>query len=189
MSARRRLRWKGRLARRRSLAPATTAAAQNCGRRRIGDNPTNGQLGLLSALDHAPSEFWFGGKADMIGNVGCLSAWQISAPFFGQVQFAVDEGVAQSSDVGGKDADLAIFHAPGASAILGGDAWGVVSAFGETTFVEDQDREGRVFCGVGGAGDGDASLAGPTCAGHRARRFHPRRHVKASVACQRGRLG
>jgi hypothetical protein len=97
----------------------------------------------LGTLYHASSQLWLGGKGDVIGNVSSLSAWQISAPVFGQIQFAVDEGVAELRDVGGKDADLAVFHASGAPTMLRGDTWGVASAFGEATFVEDQDREGR----------------------------------------------
>jgi hypothetical protein len=58
--------------------------------------------------------------------------------------------VAGGGDVGDKDADLAIFHAPGASAILGSDTRGVASAFGEATFVKDEDRKNRFMLGAGG---------------------------------------
>jgi hypothetical protein len=107
----------------------------------ISDDPANRQLGHLGTFHHASSQLRLGGKGDVIGDMGSLSAWQISAPLFGQVQFAVDEGVAEIRDVGGKDADLAVFDAPSPPAMLRGDAWGVVSTFGEATFVEDQDWE------------------------------------------------
>ena len=41
-------------------------------------------------------------------------------------------------DVGEENANLAVFHAVGESAILGSDASGVVTAFEEATFVNDE---------------------------------------------------
>jgi hypothetical protein len=68
--------------------------------------------------------------------------------------------MAQGRDGGEKDADLAIFHASGTPAILGSDARGVAPAFGETTFVEEQDREGRgLWCAGGQWGRRQQALA------------------------------
>src|SRR5260370_20300395 len=66
----------------------------------IGDYPADGQMGRLSALHHALRQFGFGGKGNMIGDMSGLSARQIRAPVFGQIQFAVDEGMAQGGHVG-----------------------------------------------------------------------------------------
>src|SRR5947209_15183631 len=49
-------------------------------------------------------------------------------------------------DIAEEDADLAVLHACGDATILSCDASGVCAAFGEATFIEDQDREER--CGV-----------------------------------------
>ena len=73
-----------------------------------------------------------------------MPAKQISAPVLGQIQFAVDEAMAPLRDVREKHADLTIFDAPGASAILGSDASGVAPAFGNATFVKDEQREERL---------------------------------------------
>ncbi len=73
-----------------------------------------------------------------------LTARQIRAPVFGQVQCTVDEGMAQRRDVGEEDSDLAVFHTPGEPAILGSHASGVTPAFGEAAFVNGEDREERL---------------------------------------------
>src|SRR5215472_7610497 len=72
-------------------------------------------------------------------------ARQVSAPVFGQIQLAVNEGVAQGRDVGEKNADLAVFDASGASAILQPDTGGMAATFGEAAFVQDKDWERRLF--------------------------------------------
>jgi hypothetical protein len=69
---------------------------------------------------------------------------RVGAPVFGQVQFAVDEGMAAGRDVGEKDAHLAVFHAPADAAILRSDPGRVASPFGKATFIEHQDGEGRL---------------------------------------------
>jgi len=74
----------------------------------------------------------------VVGDVGSLPAWQIRTPGFRQIQLAVDEGVTGGGDVGEENAHLAVFHAVGESAILGSDASGVVTAFEEATFVNDE---------------------------------------------------
>jgi hypothetical protein len=73
--------------------------------------------------------------------MGGLPARQIRAPVLGQIQLAVDESMGKLGDVREEDADLAVFHAPGTSAILGADASGVVSAFGKSAFINDEHRE------------------------------------------------
>ena len=96
----------------------------------IGHDPVDGEVSLVSALHHTLGQFGFGGKADGVGDMGSLPAWQIAAPLLGQVQFAVDQGMAASGDVGEEDADLAIFHASAHATILRCDASGVATAFG-----------------------------------------------------------
>ncbi len=79
---------------------------------RIGHDPRIGNRACLSTLDHALRQFRFGGKGNMVRDMSGLSAWQISAPVFGQIQFAVDESMAQLSNVGEKDTHLAVFTRP-----------------------------------------------------------------------------
>ena len=97
----------------------------------IGDHPAERQARRLGALDHAFGQFRFGRKGDSLRNMHGVPARQISAPVCGQIQFAVDEGMAQFRDVGEEDADLTIFDASSAPAILGSDASRVAPAFGK----------------------------------------------------------
>ncbi len=109
----------------------------------ISHHPANGQTSRLGTLHHAPSQFGFGLEADVRGEVNGLSAWQIVAPLFGQIQFAVDHGMSPGGHVGEKDAHLAIFDAPGGPAILPLDASRVAAPFGEAAFIHDEDGEER----------------------------------------------
>jgi hypothetical protein len=52
--------------------------------------------------------------------------------------------MACGRDVGKEDAHLAVFDAPGASAILGSDPSRVAATFGKAAFIEHQDGEGRL---------------------------------------------
>ncbi len=69
-----------------------------------------------------------------------LTARQISAPVLGQIEFAVDEGMAQFGDVGKEDADLTVFDLSRGPAILPPDTRRVAAAFGEAAFVDDHNR-------------------------------------------------
>src|SRR5260370_25405333 len=80
--------------------------------------------------------------------MGGVPAQYISTPVFGQVQLAVDESMSQRGDKGKEDTDLAVFHTPGAPAILGGDTSGVAAAFGEAAFVNDKHRPERLGGGT-----------------------------------------
>jgi len=83
-------------------------------------------------------------KADRLRNMsGEPSGW-VGAPVLGQIQLAVDEGMAGGGHVGEKDAHLAVFHAPGPPAILGADARRVAPAFGKAAFIQDQHRKGHI---------------------------------------------
>ena len=99
-------------------------------------------MSLLGSLEHHLRLFGLGLKREVVGDVSSLSAWQISTPVFGEIQFAVDEAMAQLRDVGEEDADLTMFDAPGASAILRCDARRVATAFGKATFIQDENGEG-----------------------------------------------
>ena len=48
----------------------------------IGHDPADGQVRVVSALNHALGEFGFGRKSDGVGDMSRLSAWQIAAPLF-----------------------------------------------------------------------------------------------------------
>ena len=107
----------------------------------IGHHPADGQVGLLSALDHPPGQFRFRLEGDVFWDVSGEPAWQIGAPIFRQIQLAVDEGVALLGDVGEKNADLAIFHFSSPSAMLDPDASRMVAPFREAAFINDEHRE------------------------------------------------
>src|SRR6266568_1506853 len=81
-------------------------------------------------------------KADGLRDVRGLPAEPISAPVFGQVQLAVEQGMAERGRVGEKDAHLAVGDLTGRPTILPPDPGGVLAAFGETAFIDDQHREG-----------------------------------------------
>lgn len=112
---------------------------------RISRHPTDGQASSLSALDHLLGQRGFGAKAEALRNTGGLPAWQISTPFFGRIQLAVDKRMTTGGDVGEEDADLAVFHAPRQPAILRRDARGVATPFGEAAFICDEQREGDLL--------------------------------------------
>jgi len=107
----------------------------------VGHDPADGQVGGMGSLHHPLGQFGFGLEGDRLRDMGGLPASRILAPVFGQIQFAVDEGVTQGGDVREKDAHLAIFDAPSDSAILPLDTCGVGAAFGEATLVKDEDGE------------------------------------------------
>jgi hypothetical protein len=88
----------------------------------IGHHPVDGQVGGLGTPDHLLAQFGFGLEADRLRNMSGEPSGRVGAPVFGQIQLAVDEGMPLRRDVGEKDAHLAVFHAPGAPAILGADA-------------------------------------------------------------------
>src|SRR5258706_16444589 len=98
----------------------------------------------MGALYHASGQFGFGVKADLLWDMGGLSAGGILAPLLGQIQVAVDQAVAQGGDGGEKDADLAVVHTAGGSAILGLDGSGGGAAFWKGAFIKDQKGGGRV---------------------------------------------
>lgn len=110
-----------------------------------GDHPADGQEGLLGTLDHLLAQFGFGRKADRLRNMSGLPPGWVGAPVLGQIQCAVDEGMADSRDRGEENAHLAVFHAPGPPAILGPAARRVAPAFGKATFIQDQQRKGRLI--------------------------------------------
>jgi len=74
--------------------------------------------------------------------MGGVPAREIGAPVLGQIQLTIDEGMTQRGDRGKEDTSLAVFHTPGAPAILGGDTSAVASVFGKAAFIKDQDWEG-----------------------------------------------
>jgi hypothetical protein len=99
----------------------------------------------LSAGDHALTQFGFGLKRERLGDVDRLSARQISAPVLRHIQLAINESMAQSSDVAEKDAHLTILDLAAHATILRGHGCGVLSAFGKATFIEHQQGEGSLL--------------------------------------------
>ncbi len=120
----------------------------------IGDHPAHGQTRRLGALDHPLRQFGFGGKGDVGGDVSGEPARQIVTPLFGQIQFAVDQRMAQRRDVGEEDAHLTVVDLSRRPAILLPDADRVAAAFGKAAFINDEDREGWLVHSGGGRGQG-----------------------------------
>jgi hypothetical protein len=78
---------------------------------RISDDPADRQACRLDVLHHPLGQFGFGREGERVWNVGRASARQISAPVFGHIQVAIDEGMAPGCHVGEKDAHLAVLAA------------------------------------------------------------------------------
>ena len=85
---------------------------------RVGHHPADGQARRLCSLDHALGQFGLGLKADGLRDMSGLPTWRIAAPLFWQIQFPVDEGMAQGRHVGEEDAHLTIFDPSRHPAIL-----------------------------------------------------------------------
>jgi hypothetical protein len=117
-------------------------------------------VSLLGALNHLLGQFGFGAKGDGVRNMGSAPTRPIGAPVFGQIQLAVDEGMAQGRHVDEKHADLAVFDPSGASAVLQPDASGVAAAFREAAFIQDEHGErGRGVRTLRWKGGGSQDLA------------------------------
>src|SRR5947209_17542157 len=107
---------------------------------RVSYHPADRQTRRLGTSDHALGQFGFGGKAECVRDMRRLSAWEVSAPLLGHIQFAIDEAMAPLGHVGEEDADLTVVDAPAHPAVLRRDARRVVTAFGKATFVQDEHR-------------------------------------------------
>src|SRR6266700_1138776 len=107
----------------------------------IGDHPGDGYgwAGLQEAGEHEGGELGFGQEAASVGDAGLLAARAIGDPVGGEVEFAINEGMACGGDKAEKDADLAVFDLSGAAAPLGFDASGMSALFGKAGFIEGQD--------------------------------------------------
>ena len=117
---------------------------------RLGHDPADGQVSSLGALDHQFGQFRLGLKGDRLGDMRSELAWQIVAPVFGEIQLAIDEGMAQCSHVGEEDADLTVLHLAAGTTILRRDACRVAAPFGKAAFINDEHREDLRGCRRGG---------------------------------------
>ena len=106
----------------------------------------------MGALDHAQGQFGFGLKAQRLWDMSGLPTHSIVAPLLRDIQFAVDQAMAQGGDVGEENADLAVFHPSADPAILGLDACGVGAAFGKAAFIKDQNGKEGIGLSRGGGG-------------------------------------
>lgn len=100
-------------------------------------------MGLLGSLEHAYGQFGFSLKAEEVWDVGGLASREISAPVFGQVQFAIDEAMALLGDVGEENTNLTVLDGSAHAAILDGDASGVATAFGQGALINSQNGKDR----------------------------------------------
>jgi hypothetical protein len=116
---------------------------------RISDHPLKGQTRLLGTGEHLDGQFGFGLKGEGIGDVSGAAPGQVSAPLFGKVQFAIDEGMASLGDIGEEDADLTILDGSTGTAILRRDASGVAATFGAAALIGSKNGENRRGCSRG----------------------------------------
>src|SRR5712692_5308732 len=119
----------------------------------IGDDPGDGYgwAGLQQAGEHEGGELGFGQEATSLRDAGLLAARAIGDPVGGEVEFAINEGMACGGDKAEKDADLAVFDLPGAAAPLGFDASGMSALFGKAGLIEGQDADlgAQMLDGIG----------------------------------------
>ena len=59
-----------------------------------------------------------GSKGHVFGNLGLFSALCVVGPLLGQIEFAVEEGVAVLASVTQEDTDLAVFDPASGAAVL-----------------------------------------------------------------------
>lgn len=73
----------------------------------------HGQRGGECSQDHDAGQVVLRREATFAGDLGSAAALDGVGPGLGQVEPAVDQGVAQGGGVGGEDADLAVLGAAG----------------------------------------------------------------------------
>jgi|SRR6266567_2027848 len=88
----------------------------------ISHDPGKRNLHLPQALDHLPGQLTLGLKACFFWNTSFSAPFRIVSPFFGEVEFPVDERVSFVAHVAEKDADLTILNPSSGPTILLFDA-------------------------------------------------------------------
>lgn len=79
----------------------------------VGGDPGDRQRGGECSQDHDAGQVVLRREATFAGDLGSAAALDGVGPGLGQVEPAVDQGVAQGGGVGGEDADLAALGAAG----------------------------------------------------------------------------
>jgi len=108
----------------------------------ISDHPGKRNLCVPQTLDHLSGQFAFGRKASGIRNACFPTAFAILDPAQREVQFPIEQCVAEAADVGEKHPDLTIFELARRSAILFRHSCRFLAAFTKARFVDHQDRLG-----------------------------------------------
>jgi hypothetical protein len=106
---------------------------------RISHDPANGDLSLPHASEHLGSQFWLCLEAHRVCDACSSTPIPILSPVQGQIQFAINEGMAFSRHIGEKNPHLTILHLSSGPAILQPNPCRIVASFGKTAFVNDQD--------------------------------------------------
>ena len=81
-------------------------------------------------------------KPRSAGMPACRAALPIARPFLGQIEFPIQQDLAQRAGRAQKDADLAVGHVPDRATILAGDASRVPAGLEKPGVVEDQHAVG-----------------------------------------------
>ena len=90
----------------------------------------------METLHHFPRQFTLGVKTDGFRNPGLFTARAVFHPMARQVEFTIQQRVAQRADVGQKHPHLTIFDLFGAPTILLGHSRRLVSTLGKTRLIE-----------------------------------------------------
>src|SRR5215210_3653437 len=91
-----------------------------------------------SPTKHLFGEFGLGMHPDLIGHPGPLAALLVLGPLLGQIQLAVDEGLASAGSVGQKHPDLAVLPLADGACILALYPDAVPSLLDEARLVDDE---------------------------------------------------
>jgi len=106
----------------------------------IGDYPSKGNLCATEALDHPLGQFTFRLKANCAGNACLTAPLPILDPAQREIEFSIQQRVAQAAGVGEKYPHLTIFDLARRSAILLRHSCQLFPSFAKTGFIDHQDR-------------------------------------------------
>ncbi len=85
---------------------------------RISQNPGTGQSGIKGGRDHLPCHRWFGREHDVFWNACLETSRFIRCPVLGEIKAAIDQGMAEPTGIGNKNAYLAVLDTARRSGIL-----------------------------------------------------------------------
>src|SRR5260221_13397161 len=85
---------------------------------RISHDPANGQLRLPHAFEHLDSQFWLRPEAHRVWDTSGSTPLPILTPVQGEIEVAINEGMAFSRHLGEKHPHLTSLHLSSVHALL-----------------------------------------------------------------------